>query len=381
MISSSAEPSIGRDYYWIDTEEQLRGLAADLNSLITRGELTRVYLDTEADSLHHFQEKLCLIQLAANGIYALIDPLVLSDLGPLLEVVDNAEVWFHSADYDLTLLKRTCNWTPTHLKDTQVAARLTGHRTFGLAALVEQHCGVTLCKSSQKEDWSLRPLPAKMQAYAVDDVRYLGRLVDIFMTDLVAKDRVTWFEQSCESLRRDVLSRQEKDRDEAWRISGSGRLRPAGLAILREVWNWRDGIAREKDVPPFRVLNNQQMLTMATEFETSGTAHPPPRWRGRWKETFEAAVTRVKKADPASWPERPKKHARRMTDQDRAKIDRLCQARDLKAEGLGLETSLLGSRGLMEDLVLNPDGEVRNKLMAWQREVLQDVLSKEELVF
>jgi ribonuclease D len=380
MISTSAEAAAVRDYLWIDSEEQLRELAAELDAQIAQGLLTRVYLDTEADSLHHFQEKLCLIQLAANGTYALIDPLALPDLSPLLTVVDKAEVWFHSADYDLTLLKRTCNWTPSCLKDTQVAARLTGHRTFGLAALVEQHCGVSLCKSSQKEDWSLRPLPTKMQAYAVDDVRYLGRLVDVFMEGLVTQNRVAWFEQSCEALRRDILLRQEKDRDEAWRISGSGRLRPAGLAILREVWNWRDGIARDKDVPPFRVLNNQQMLAMATEFETSGNAHHPPRWRGRWKETFEAAVNRVRKSDPTTWPDRPKKHSRRMTDQDRARIDRLCQGRDRKAANLDLETSLLGSRGLMEDLVLNPDGESKGRLMPWQREVLEDLLAEEQVV-
>lgn len=379
MSSMTVETATARDFRWIETDEQLGALASELEEQIRCGDVQRVYLDTEADSLHHFQEKLCLIQLAANGLYALVDPLAIEKLDPLLGVIDRAEVWFHSADYDLTLLKRTFNWTPTRLKDTQVAARLTGHRTFGLAALVEKHCGVTLCKSSQKEDWSLRPLPAKMQAYAVDDVRYLARLVDIFMQDLHARDRLHWFEQSCEALRREVLSRQEKDREEAWRISGSGRLRPAGLAMLREIWQWRDGIARDKDAPPFRVLNNQQMLTMATEFESSGVVHHPPRWRGRWKETFEAAVARVRQSDPSSWPERPKKHARRMTDQDRGRIDRLCQARDRKAESLDLETSLLGSRSLMEDLVLNPAGEARLRLMPWQRELMAEVFASEEL--
>ncbi|HSJ01601.1 MAG: ribonuclease D [Verrucomicrobium sp.] len=380
MMANQTETGTVRDYLWIDDAAQLMELARNLEAGIQAGEITRVYLDTEADSLHHFQEKLCLIQLAANGTYALIDPLAIADLHPLLEVIDKAEIWFHSADYDLTLLKRTYGWIPSRLKDTQVAARLTGHRTFGLASLVDMHCGVTLCKSSQKEDWSLRPLPNKMQAYAVDDVRYLGRLVDIFMEGLVTKDRVSWFEQSCESLRKDILQRQERDREEAWRINGSGRLRPSGLAVLREIWLWRDGIARERDVPPFRVLNNQQMLAMATDFEANGNVYPPPRWRGKWKETFEAAITRVRKSDPASWPERPKKHARRMTDQDRSRIDRLCQGRDRKAEDLDLETSLLGSRSLMEDLVLHPNSEAKGRLMPWQREVLQDLLDAEQVL-
>lgn len=380
MISSTAETEREKDFLWIDTDEQLRELADSLARHLRDGDISRVYLDTEADSLHHFQEKLCLIQLAANGTFALIDPLAISDLQPLLAVLDRMEVWFHSADYDLTLLKRTYGWIPANVKDTQVAARLTGHRTFGLASLVQQHCGVTLCKSSQKEDWSQRPLPAKMQSYAVDDVRYLARLVDIFMGGLVEKNRIDWFQQSCDALCREILTRQEKDRDEAWRINGAGRLRPAGLALLKELWLWRDGIARDRDVPPFRVLNNQQMLGMAVDFEAAGVVHPPPRWRGKWKDTFEATVARVRRSDPSTWPDRPKKNARRMTDSDRARIDRLCQARDRRAESLDLETSLLGSRSLMEDLVLHPSTDAKGRLMPWQREVLEEVLATEQVV-
>jgi ribonuclease D len=365
----------GRDYSWIETDAQLHDLCSVLEQQIEEGTLHAAYIDTEADSLHHFQEKLCLIQLAAGDQYALIDPLAIREISPLLQFLERTDVWLHGADYDLTLLKRTYGWTPVRIFDTQIAARLTGHRAFGLAALVQHHCDVTLCKSSQKEDWSQRPLPAKMQDYAIDDVRYLPVLAERLMAELAAKNRVSWFDQSCDTLKADVLARQERDREEAWRISGSGRLHPRGLALLREIWFWRESMAREKDVPPFRVLNNQQMLIMAGDWEQEVQVHPPPRWRGKWKDTFEQALQRVQQSDPATWPQRPKKNTRRVTDLEKDRVEKLCKARDRKAEALGLEPALLGSRSLMEDLVFTPESEAASRLMAWQREVLGEALA------
>jgi len=374
-LAPKPENVAGQDFCWIDTNAQLADLCASLEMKIAAGTLKASYIDTEADSLHHFQEKLCLIQLAAGGIFALIDPLAITDMSPLLRILEKTDVWLHGADYDLTLLKRTYGWTPERIHDTQIAARLTGHRAFGLAALVQHHSGVTLCKSSQKEDWSQRPLPAKMQAYAVDDVRYLGRLADTLVSELAAKGRLGWFEQSCATLRTDVLARQERDREDVWRINGSGRLHPKGLALLREIWLWRESMARERDVPPFRVLNNQQMLDMALDWEEQGIVKMPPRWRGKWKDTFEQAIARLKESAPDTWPQRPKKSSRRMTDDERARIERLCKERDRKAEDLGLESSLLGSRSLMEDLVFSGNGDAASRLMPWQKEMLSDALA------
>lgn len=363
-------PSPPADFRWIDTDEELAALTTDLSARLERGEFTRSFLDTEADSLHHYTEKLCLLQLAAGDKYFLIDPLKCSNLPLLFEVLDRTELWLHGADYDLTLLKRQCAWTPTRVHDTQIAARLTGHRAFGLAALVQHYCGVALCKSSQKADWSQRPLPEKMQAYAVDDVRYLGVLVERLLAELESGSRLAWFEQSCESLRKDVLGRTEKDRTDAWRISGSGNLRPKGLAMLKELWWWRDTTASEKDVPPFKVLNNQQLINLALEFQEEGRTTHPPRWRPKWRETFTAAVHRVRQSDPDTWPQRLKRHQRRSTDEERARVEQLCALREAKAGKLGIEPSLLGSRDTLTDVVLNGGANGSDALMPWQKEVL-----------
>lgn len=368
--TTSASAALPPDTVWIDTDAGLLELVTQLRGKLDSGEVRRSYIDTEADSLHHYTEKLCLIQLACDGTFALIDTLAITDLSALLALLDSTEIWLHGADYDLTLLKKTYGWSPKRICDTQIAARLCGQRPFGLAALVGHYCGVALCKSSQKADWSQRPLPAKMQAYAVDDVRYLGRLADIFMAELAASNRLSWFEQSCATLRTDVLKRPDRDRDDAWRISGCGRLKPAGLAMLRELWLWRDGAARERDVPPFKVLNNQQLVALATEFEEHGRATHSPRWRSPWREGFRAAVERVSSSDPKTWPQQPRHKRRHISESQRARIEQLCAERDRKAESLGIETALLGSRGTLEEVILQSGGAGGAALMPWQREVL-----------
>ncbi len=375
--AASHEPAVPPpDCRWIADPESLRVFLDEIRGPIESGSVLRSFIDTEADSLHHYSEKLCLIQLAVDGHFALIDPLALPDLSELLALLDKTEIWLHGADYDLTLLKRTYDWSPHRICDTQIAARLCGQRPFGLAALVERHCGVVLCKSSQKADWSQRPLPAKMQAYAVDDVRYLGRIADILIRELTEKGRLDWFTQSCATLRSDVLKRPDRDKEDAWRINGSGRLKPAGLAVLRELWQWRDATAASRDVPPFKVLNNQQLLGMAVEFESTGHAPHPPRWRQEWRDGFRAAVTRAQDGDPSTWPQQPRQKRRHITEAQKDRIEKLCASRDKKAEALGIESSLLGSRATLEQVVLQPPDEAANILMPWQREVLGPNVSK-----
>ena len=133
-------------------------------------------------------------------------------------------------------------------------------------------------------------------------------------------------------------------------------------------------MASERDVPPFRILNNQQMLAMAEEFERHGKVTFSERWRGNWRKTFLETVEAVRASDESAWPQRPRKQGRRTSDAERSRIEKLCKSRDRIAEKLGIDTSLLGSRAVMEDLVLERDGMGVEHLMPWQREALGEVL-------
>ena len=360
--------------HYVDSPERLAELVELVHQVRRNSTNFRSCLDTEADSLHHYQEKLCLIQLAFGDHFALVDPLALPDMGSLIEALDAGEIWFHGADYDLTLLRRTYGWTPRCVRDTQIAARLTGSRAFGLAALIENHFGKTLSKASQKADWSKRPLPETMLHYAVDDVRYLLTLADILQGHLQDKERTDWFLQSCDALRASVANRSTAPREDPWRLQGSGKLHPKGLMVLKELWSWRERVAQERDVPCFRIISNKQLIELAIAYERGSAVHPPAGWRPKWKRDFEIILETIAAGDESSWPQRLRLKGARLSDTAREQLDVLCQHRERLAGGLDIEPSLLGGRSLLEIVVASPQGAL--ELLPWQREVLREPLTQ-----
>src|SRR5260370_8454169 len=125
--------------------------AGQLASLLPQIEkVDRVAVDTEADSLHCYREKLCLLQVSLPGRDYVVDPLAGVDLAPLSAALERKEIVLHGADFDLRLLRRGLNFTAQRLFDTVIAARLLGIREFSLAALVKRYFAVQLVKASQK---------------------------------------------------------------------------------------------------------------------------------------------------------------------------------------------------------------------------------------
>ena len=359
---------------YVDTPEKLKVLVGKVLAVSAKAPHFRSCIDTEADSLHHYQEKLCLIQLAFGDEYALIDPLAVEDMSPLIAALDQGEVWFHGADYDLTLLRRTYGWVPASVRDTQIAARLTGSRQFGLAALVENFFQQKLSKASQKADWSRRPLSSTMLHYAVDDVRYLLPLADLLLNSLATKNRTDWFVQSCEALCSGITGRSMEPKENPWKVQGSGRLQPRGLALLKLLWEWRETVAQERDVPCFRIMSNKQLMDVALAFDHGQSLSPPAGWRPKWKQDYSKVHEVVLASDPADWPARVRPQSGRMSDRAREQLDKLCAAREKAAHSLDLEPSLLGSRGTLEQVVASAAGI--EELMLWQREVMSDPLAE-----
>ncbi|PYJ73320.1 MAG: hypothetical protein DME72_06200 [Verrucomicrobia bacterium] len=172
--------------------------ASQLAELLPQFEkVDRVAVDTEADSLHCYREKLCLLQVSLPGRDYVVDPLAGVDLVPLCAALERKEIVLHGADFDLRLLRRGLNFTAQRLFDTMIAARLLGIRGFSLAALVERYFDVQLGKGSQKANWARRPLPARMLEYAVNDTHYLLFLAERLESQLKQCDRIEWLRQSC----------------------------------------------------------------------------------------------------------------------------------------------------------------------------------------
>lgn len=340
---------------------------ANLTELV--GGLTgaaRIALDTEADSLHCYFEKLCLIQISTEEGHWLVDPLVQLNLQPLFDVVCSKRLVFHGADYDLRLLHRVGRFDPVDLFDTMIAARLCGRAGLGLAALVEESFGIKLSKASQKANWAIRPLPDQMVEYALNDTRYLLEIADRLEADLHKLERWKWFEESRDRMIASTRETKERDDSKVWRISGSSALSPRAQAILRVLWFWRDAEARTWDRPPFHVMGNEDMLRVADQVSKGG-GYSSPRMNGRRRKSFEVVLELALQIPENEWPKQEKTRRQRAPKDHQSRFEALKKVRDRMAAELGLDPAIVAPRGAMETIAAEPESAV---LMNWQRKLL-----------
>jgi len=238
---------------------------ADLNKIV--GELQKepvIGVDLEADSMFHYQEKVCLLQISTQTLNLVIDPLSVQDLSPLAPVFADARIRkiFHGADYDIRSLYRDFGIEVHSLFDTQIAARFLGARETGLASLLKMRFDFLSDKKYQKKDWSQRPLPAAMLKYAVMDIYYLLPLADILEKELMEKGLLSCVEEECERLS-GVRPNSSKNKPFFVSFKGAARLDPRSLAVLEKVLYFRDQVARRRDRPHFKVLGNNQIMEIA----------------------------------------------------------------------------------------------------------------------
>ncbi len=326
-------------------------------------------IDTEADSLHRHKESLCLIQFSAGEESVLIDPLAIKDLSPLAIYLKDATVWMHGADYDMTMLKREFGELPPVVYDTQIGARLLGIKQFGVGNLVEHYFDVVLLKSSQKADWGMRPLSEKMIDYALNDVLYLLGMGDKIVADLKTKGRYEWFTESCEAARDKVAARDDS-RDDQWRISGSGKLEPYGLACLRALWYWRDKEAEIWDRPSFMVTTNRDLLEWCALMADGKNIDLPRHFRSHRIKRFNEALAELKVLPKTEWPHRIVTKRRKRDREFDQRVDAMIARRNKLASELDIDGSLIVSRSVIESLAAN-EVQPADVLMKWQLALLE----------
>ncbi len=329
----------------------------------------RVAVDTEADSLHCYFEKLCLIQISVPGHDYLVDPLAQVDLSPLAVALTPKEIVLQGADFDLRLLRRTLGFVATRIFDTVIAARLLGIRSFSLAALVERYFGVTLAKGSQKANWAQRPLRRHMAEYALNDTRYLLPLAEKLEAELRECGRMDWFRQSCERALEQSRIERTRDGEEPWRISGAGKLGGRAAAVLRELWQWRDQEAQAVDKPSFHILQNHLLLEAAEQF-VAGQVPDYRHFSPRRRQGFRDAGHRGLNLPESEWPVRPKRRGTRPTPEMERAADELRRRRDAVADQHGIEPSLIAPRGAIDALVAD-QSQGNALLVPWQRDLLE----------
>lgn len=347
----------------IDTEERLEAFLPQLRAA------DWIALDTEADSLHAYPEKLCLIQVSIPGSDSLVDPLSKIQLGPLLEVFRQHALILHGADYDLRLMRRDCGFIPSRIFDTMLAARLLGCREFGLGSLVSKFLGITLEKGPQKANWARRPLTKRMEDYARNDTRHLKPLADILSAQLQERGHLGWHEQSCAQLVEECAVLRTPDPDLVWRLKGSHHLSPAGLAVLRALWHWREQEAIHANRPPYFILAPEAMVKiagLAASGENHESAIPGFLTPRRRKGVLHAVQEGLANPDKPS-PLRRKGH--RLGESQKRRLSELERRRNKRAEELGLDPTIVASRATLVALAADWNKNIK-ELLPWQRELM-----------
>jgi ribonuclease D len=222
-------------------------------------------LDTESDSFHHYQEQVCLIQVAIGARDYLLDTIAVRDLSALKKPMEDParEFVLNGADYDVVCLKRDFNITFGKIFDTALGAQLLGYPATGLSALLARHFNVEMTKQHQRDEWYRRPLTESQMKYALNDIRYLNPLRDRIRDELKALNRLEWAEEEFALLTKREWKREAFKPDNFWRIRGSRDLRQREQAVLRELAVMRDRRARGINRPPFKVISDQALKDIA----------------------------------------------------------------------------------------------------------------------
>lgn len=361
------------NYQIINTPSKLEDVA-----LLLKKEKT-IAVDLEADSMFHFKEKVCLVQIAAKRINVVIDTLQIKDLSLLKPFFKNRDIKkiFHGADYDVRSLYRDFHIKINNLFDTQLACMFLGIKGTGLEAVLQQRFNVKLNKRFQKKDWSKRPLPDEMIRYAACDVIYLFPLASILEKELAEKGRLPWVYEECAILSK--VRPPALNSDPLYlKLKGAGRLNRRCLAVLEHLLQSRRKIAKKKDKPLFKIFSNNSMIKLAEaqpvnlqQLKKSNTLSA--RQIDMYGNVLVEAINKALNIPEDKLPVYPRGNApvKKPEVEERAKA--LKNWRDKKAKILEINPSLVLTKTMINTIaVCNPldksDVERIKELKNWQKE-------------
>lgn len=366
--------SINRDYQLIETLSELKTIA----DLFKKEKAIAV--DLEADSMYHFKEKVCLLQMATHDINVVIDPLKIHDLSPFKPIFENRGIKkiFHGADYDVRSLYRDFNININNLFDTQLACMFLGIRETSLEAIVKKCFKVRLDKKYQRKDWSQRPLSKDMMAYAAKDTLYLLPLAEILEEKLKKLERLSWVNEECLYLSK-VRHAAANQEPLYLRFNGAGRLDSRSLGTLEALLQYRKKIARKEDRPLFKILGNHSLMKLATtkpvnlSMMEKANALSPRQIRIHGDAIIDL-INRTLKVPRGSLPVYPRKKASPFAPQIPQRAKAIKTFRDSMANKLKIDPALLFNKALLTAIALqNPKN--RKSLQAvpgmknWQKNV------------
>jgi ribonuclease D len=252
-------------YEYITTGDQLREYCRALTTCKS------IAFDTEFVSEHTYRPVLCLIQVSAEDKLAVIDAVEIGDITPFWELIaaEGHETVVHAGRGELEFCLHATGRRPAGLFDVQIAAGLTGMEyPAGYGTLVSKLLGHKFAKHETRTDWRRRPLSKRQIEYALTDALHLPELCNTLGKRLEQLGRQTWMQEEMATWQDETEKSISHDR---WhRVSGNTGLDSRELAVLRELYRWRDEEAKRRNQPARRVLRDDLIVELARR----GTADP-----------------------------------------------------------------------------------------------------------
>jgi len=370
-------------YEYIDTDEALKNLTLKVEKS------KRIAVDTEADSLHHYFEKVCLIQLTLNKCDYIIDPLAKINLSKFFNTLSEKHLILHGADYDLRMLQASFGFRPKNkIFDTMIAAKLLGYEKFSLAALVEHFFNIKLKKQGQKSNWAKRPLTEAQLEYACNDTRYLKIIAEHLEGELKKMNRYNWFLESVDLMVQATAKNKERDPDDIWRIKGTGLLQEHQLIFLKKIWRWRESIAANNDIPTFKVMGNSQMIELAAwaadnpSFRAEDFSGLPKKYSDSRIKKLETAIEKARNTKKTAWPKFRKRKKPVNNKPGYKKLVKVLKEECVKvAEKLQMSPSDIANNAAIELLASERPSTLNEvyqcgHIMKWQAKLLYPCIQK-----
>lgn len=343
-----------------------------------------IAFDTEFVSEHTYRPHLCLVQVATESELAAIDTLAIDDVTPFWAILADTgrEVITHAGREELLFCVEAVGKRPANLFDVQVAAGFAGYEyPAGYGTLVSRLLGVTAEKGETRTDWRRRPLTAQQISYALSDVRYLKPMRDALGRKLEKLNRIGWLESEMQIWQDDIEATRGEER---WRrVSGGSNLSIRSLAIVRELWRWREEEARRRDCPSRKVLRDDLIVELARRRSADPKSIHAIRGmeRGDLRRAEQDISRRIETALTLPESECPRVARREPSSQStmlgqflQSALGSLCREREIAA-------SLVGTANDVRELVAHRLGELDEStspppalMQGWRAEVVGQLL-------
>ncbi|OFX05991.1 MAG: ribonuclease D [Alphaproteobacteria bacterium RIFCSPHIGHO2_12_FULL_63_12] len=358
----------------ITTTDDLARFSAELK------ERPHFAVDTEFMREKTYWPILCLIQAAAEGTEAIIDPMAPGiDLSPFLDALRDRSTTkvFHAARQDVEIFFQLTGEAPAPLFDTQIAAMACGFGDqIGYEPLMRSLLNASIDKGSRFTDWSRRPLSAAQLQYALSDVTHLRDAYLLLRDRLEEEARLSWVEAEMEALRDPALYRV--DPKTAWSRLKLRGVRPNDVGPIVKLAEWREKEAQEKNLPRGRILKDEAIFELArlkpaTQAELA-SARTMPNGFERSKSAIGIleAVAAGRAVPRAELPELEKPSRRAPPPPDVVELLKVLLKR--QSEASGVASRLIASSQDLEDIAVGEKDVAA--LQGWRRDVFGEMAER-----